>query len=125
MSPEIRFYVTVIGTTGTGKSSTISACTGHQVESSSQSESVTRHCQIFSDQSEGRNPVNQDSDQSEDIIIIIVINQSEISIDQSEDISEVNDQSDNSISIEHSRNRSDQSEGIIDVIDQSEISIDQ
>ena len=49
--------VSVIGTTGTGKSSTISACTGQEVESSSKSESVTRHCQIFSDQSGDSKPV--------------------------------------------------------------------
>ena len=49
--------VLVIGTTGTGKSSTISKCTGQDVLVSSQSNSVTRKCQIFPDLSNSCQPV--------------------------------------------------------------------
>ena len=40
----------MIGTTGTGKSSTISKCTQQKsINISSQAESVTKHCEIFQD----------------------------------------------------------------------------
>ena len=42
----------VIGTTGTGKSSTISQVTGHSVRVSISAESVTRQCEVSWGQSE-------------------------------------------------------------------------
>jgi len=50
--------ILVIGTTGTGKSSTISQCTRQKdVIVSGQSESVTRHCQVYSDLTDESKPV--------------------------------------------------------------------
>ena len=49
--------ILVIGTTGTGKSSTISKCTGQSVEVSDRADSVTRKCQIFSDLNKSSRPV--------------------------------------------------------------------
>ena len=49
--------ILVIGTTGTGKSATISKCTGQTVEVSDQADSVTRKCQIFSDLKKSSRPV--------------------------------------------------------------------
>jgi hypothetical protein len=39
----------VVGTTGTGKSSTIAKFTGQDVQVSRRAESVTRACQVFAD----------------------------------------------------------------------------
>ena len=49
--------ILVIGTTGTGKSSTISKCTGQSVEVSDRADSVTRKCQIFADLKKPSRPV--------------------------------------------------------------------
>ena len=49
--------ILVIGTTGTGKSSTISKCTGQSVEVSDRADSVTRKCQIFADLNKSSQPV--------------------------------------------------------------------
>ena len=49
--------ILVIGTTGTGKSSTISKCTGQSVEVSDRADSVTRKCQIFADLKKSSQPV--------------------------------------------------------------------
>ena len=49
--------ILVIGTTGTGKSATISKCTGQSVEVNDQADSVTRKCQIFSDLKKPSRPV--------------------------------------------------------------------
>ena len=49
--------ILVIGTTGTGKSSTISKCTGQSLEVSDRADSVTRKCQIFSDLNTSSRPV--------------------------------------------------------------------
>lgn len=49
--------VLVIGTTGTGKSSTISKCTGQEVAVSNQALSVTKKCQIFPDLTKSSQPV--------------------------------------------------------------------
>jgi len=45
--------ILVIGTTGTGKSSTIRQVTGHTVRVSSSAESVTRQCEVFTDPRSG------------------------------------------------------------------------
>ena len=48
----------VIGTTGTGKSSTISKCTKQEnIEISNQAESVTKNCQIYPDHYDHSKPV--------------------------------------------------------------------
>lgn len=49
--------ILVVGTTGTGKSSTISKCTQQTVEISDRPESVTKHCQVFPDLNNITNPV--------------------------------------------------------------------
>ena len=49
--------ILVVGTTGSGKSSTISKCTGQPVEVSDQADSVTRKCQIFADLNKPSRPV--------------------------------------------------------------------
>ena len=49
--------ILVIGTTGTGKSSTISKCTGQSVEVSDRADSLTRKCQIFADLTKPSQPV--------------------------------------------------------------------
>ena len=53
-----KFFYTVIGTTGTGKSSTISKCTKYEnIEVSNQADSVTKHCQIYYDYDDPTKPV--------------------------------------------------------------------
>ena len=96
--------LSVIGTTGTGKSSTIRQVTGHTVRVSSSAESVTRQCEVSGDQSEANIVVTwpirglyfghvTTSDQSEAFILVMwptVTNQKPVywghmtSIDQSE-----------------------------------------
>ena len=51
--PKTAECVIVVGTTGTGKSSTIAKYTGQTVRVSSGPESQTRHCEIFKNNREG------------------------------------------------------------------------